>query len=270
MSVPPPATSSTSWTRCAGALAAPSPRSCRNPRRSRARRRAAEGNADVDRGQEAGKGSGCEEDGLEAAAQVGLATPQDRAATLIKGSEIATTGSPLVWRVGYPQDDFVAQQIAPLRSVADGAQDGSVGHPEVVSPYEGMNVEARDPILERGYCVAGYSDPERRTENLHGLFRVPEWSPPRSECTLPPRQHCRARRPRRTLLARNPGRGGQGRVHGLFHAGSGVCLAKTDESRWPERQGQYLQMSSYKEYRNMFAITAWRGCGDKKRPGARR
>jgi hypothetical protein len=45
-----------------------------------------------------------------------------------------------------------------------------------------------------------------------------------------------------------------------------VCLAKSDESRWPERQGQYLQMSSYKEYRNMFAITAWRGCGDKKRP----
>jgi hypothetical protein len=49
-----------------------------------------------------------------------------------------------------------------------------------------------------------------------------------------------------------------------------VCLAKTDESRWPERQGQYLKMSSYKEYRDMFAITAWRSCGDKKRPGARR
>jgi hypothetical protein len=46
-----------------------------------------------------------------------------------------------------------------------------------------------------------------------------------------------------------------------------VCLAKTDESRWPERQGQYLQMSSYKQYRDMFAITAWRSCGDKKRLG---
>jgi hypothetical protein len=33
-------------------------------------RKAARRNADVDRGQEAGKGSGCEEDGLEAAAQV--------------------------------------------------------------------------------------------------------------------------------------------------------------------------------------------------------
>jgi hypothetical protein len=89
---------------------------------------------------------------------------------MIKGREI---DDPLVWRVGYPQDDFVAQQIAPVRSVAGGAQDGSVGHPEVVSPYEGINVEARDPILERGYCVPGYSDPERRTENLHGLFKVP-------------------------------------------------------------------------------------------------
>src|ERR1700682_1580339 len=92
---------------------------------------------------------------------------------MIKGREIATTGSPLVWRVGYPQDDFVAQQIAPVRSVAGGAQDGSVGHPEVVSPYEGINAEARDPILERGDCVPGYSDPERRTENLHGPFKVP-------------------------------------------------------------------------------------------------
>ena len=74
-------------------------------------------------------------------------------------------------------------------------------------------------------------------------------------------EHCR----QETL-----GRGGQGRVHGLSHAGSGVCLAKTDESRWPERQGQYLQMSSYKEYRDMFATAAWRSCGDKKRPWARR
>ena len=77
-SVPPPATSSTSWTRAAA-----------ERRRRRAREAVEtleeaaqggerpEGNADVDCGQEAGKGSGCEEDGLEAAAQVGLATPQD-------------------------------------------------------------------------------------------------------------------------------------------------------------------------------------------------
>jgi hypothetical protein len=50
-----------------------------------------------------------------------------------------------------------------------------------------------------------------------------------------------------------------------------VALGKVtliDESRWPstERQGQYLQMSAYKEYRNMFVMSACRGCGDKKRP----
>jgi hypothetical protein len=50
-----------------------------------------------------------------------------------------------------------------------------------------------------------------------------------------------------------------------------VALGKVtliDESRWPstDRQGQYLQMASYKEYRNMFVMSAWRGCGDKKRP----
>jgi hypothetical protein len=164
---------------------------------------------------------------------------------------------------------------AVLLALADGA--GIQQHrdrPALQRPDRGpplLHHQHREAFLrQEGYCVAGFSDPERRTENLHGLFRVPEWSPPRSECTLPPRQHCRAHRPRRTLLARNPGRGGQGRVHGLSHAGSGVCLAKTDESRWPERQGQYLQMSSYKEYRDMFAITAWRSCGDKKRPGARR
>jgi hypothetical protein len=43
-----------------------------------------ERNSDVDRGQEACKGSGCEEDGPEAAAQVGLATPQDPGPTFFQ------------------------------------------------------------------------------------------------------------------------------------------------------------------------------------------
>jgi DNA end-binding protein Ku len=48
-----------------------------------------EGNADADRGQEAGKGSDRQEDGVEAAAQVGLADPQDPGLTffqMAKGS----------------------------------------------------------------------------------------------------------------------------------------------------------------------------------------
>jgi hypothetical protein len=48
-----------------------------------------EGNVDADRGQEAGKGSDRQEDGVEAAAQVGLADPQDPGLTffqMAKGS----------------------------------------------------------------------------------------------------------------------------------------------------------------------------------------
>src|SRR5712664_2370295 len=48
-----------------------------------------EGNADADRGQKAGKGSDRQEDGVEAAAQVGLAEPQDPGLTffqMAKGS----------------------------------------------------------------------------------------------------------------------------------------------------------------------------------------
>jgi len=43
-----------------------------------------DGNVDADHRQEAGKGSDCEEDGVEAAAQVGLATPKDSGPTFFQ------------------------------------------------------------------------------------------------------------------------------------------------------------------------------------------
>ena len=125
-------------------------------------------------------------------------------------------------------------------------------------------------LRQEGYCVAGFSDPERRTENLHGLFRVPEWSPPRSECTLPPRQHCRAHRPRRTLLARNPGRAARVVFTGYLTQ-EAMCVLRKPMSR----AGQGGKRNTCKCLHTRSIVTCLllpRGAtaGDKKRPGARR